>query len=443
MRLLAWALVLLGGLVQGQDTTPSPSFYPLSAEDAQGTFQTAARDRTCCLYSSSDEICSDIKGCILRFPHNGTFYSPLIREEAENETLATSNPAFCEVVQDSKYQPEGLAPAEKCMGQFELNTLLPPENEVPPFELRPYGFYDAHSAEVMPGIDIQIGDETLLGHQTFKIRVQNTVLCPKDADQLAQHPDCKPRCVEIDKSRILVQPRAILSYDCEVGFYVNRNNHVVVTSGQTYQIDFCSSLEREELTCSSFYFAMPSVKRMPLVLPLLDRTALLFQKRIAVTLPVQGEYSRVQVFRRDESEGEGTLFHTQDVRGMHNANFHDILKPGYYSIKLKNDRNDLDHLVAEFQVPDESGSILSLVLLLMFVIAAIFFGAYTYKRYQTVKQSNLVSPNRLLEAERISPKSVFIITNVDNRHHIDIVLAFSKYLKVSLNTKSGLSIVHS
>ena len=38
---------------------------------------------------------------------------------------------------------------------------------------------------------------------------------------------------------------------------------------------------------------------------------------------------------------------------------------------------------------------------------------------------------RLLESGRINAKKVLVITNLDNRHHIDIVLAFNKYLKVN------------
>ena len=40
-----------------------------------------------------------------------------------------------------------------------------------------------------------------------------------------------------------------------------------------------------------------------------------------------------------------------------------------------------------------------------------------------------MNPTRLLDSGRIRPRNVLIISNVDNRHHIDIVLAFSKYLK--------------
>lgn len=53
-----------------------------------------------------------------------------------------------------------------------------------------------------------------------------------------------------------------------------------------------------------------------------------------------------------------------------------------------------------------------------------------FYRYIYVKVSTQVTPNRLLDSGRIKAKSVFIITNVDNRHHINIVLDFNKYLKV-------------
>ena len=43
---------------------------------------------------------------------------------------------------------------------------------------------------------------------------------------------------------------------------------------------------------------------------------------------------------------------------------------------------------------------------------------------------------RLLESGRINAKKVLVITNLDNRHHIDIVLAFNKYLKVKIKWKS-------
>ena len=52
-----------------------------------------------------------------------------------------------------------------------------------------------------------------------------------------------------------------------------------------------------------------------------------------------------------------------------------------------------------------------------------------WKRYNLVLEKNEVNPTRLLDSGRIRPRNVLIISNVDNRHHIDIVLAFSKYLK--------------
>ena len=56
---------------------------------------------------------------------------------------------------------------------------------------------------------------------------------------------------------------------------------------------------------------------------------------------------------------------------------------------------------------------------------------FVHRRYTQVQKSNQVNPNRLLESGRIEPRNVLIISNVDNRHHIDVVLGISKYLKVT------------
>ena len=62
----------------------------------------------------------------------------------------------------------------------------------------------------------------------------------------------------------------------------------------------------------------------------------------------------------------------------------------------------------------------------LFLLVGVFF---VWKRYNLVLEKNEVNPTRLLDSGRIRPRNVLIISNVDNRHHIDIVLAFSKYLK--------------
>ena len=64
-----------------------------------------------------------------------------------------------------------------------------------------------------------------------------------------------------------------------------------------------------------------------------------------------------------------------------------------------------------------------------------------YRRYRYVQQNHQVCPHRLLESGRIKPKDVFIVTNVDNRHHINIVMDFGKYLKVFFNLLKRLLVI--
>jgi hypothetical protein len=62
----------------------------------------------------------------------------------------------------------------------------------------------------------------------------------------------------------------------------------------------------------------------------------------------------------------------------------------------------------------------------------IFSSIFYAKTFKNSQRRSKVSPHRLVESGRIKPKDVFIVTNVDNRHHINIVMDFGKYLKVMM-----------
>jgi len=91
--------------------------------------------------------------------------------------------------------------------------------------------------------------------------------------------------------------------------------------------------------------------------------------------------------------------------------------------------------VAKFRLKsdeiEDSGSVsVGLICFLTILIICGVAVFIVYRRYIQVQKQHQVSPHRLLESGRIKPKDVFIVTNVDNRHHIDIILNFGKYLKV-------------
>jgi len=93
--------------------------------------------------------------------------------------------------------------------------------------------------------------------------------------------------------------------------------------------------------------------------------------------------------------------------------------------------------VAKFQLKsdelEDSDSIsVGMICFLTFLVISGVLMLILFRRYRHVQKHHQVCPHRLLESGRIKPKDVFIITNVDNRHHINIVMDFGKYLKVSL-----------
>ena len=128
------------------------------------------------------------------------------------------------------------------------------------------------------------------------------------------------------------------------------------------------------------------------------------------------------------------------------------LDPGkQYRIMYRTKNNDEAswNTVAKFQTGHRTKTAMGIVLTFMLMFFALAGTLIIWKRYNQVLKNNQVherffcfclhnlkknplykvNPNRLLESGRITARSVLLISNVDNRHHIDIVLAFSRYLK--------------
>lgn len=85
--------------------------------------------------------------------------------------------------------------------------------------------------------------------------------------------------------------------------------------------------------------------------------------------------------------------------------------------------------MARFQTGHRTKVATGVVLFLMFLFITLLGALIVWKRYNQVMKKNQVNPTRLLESGRIKARNVLIISNVDNRHHIDIVLSLGKYLK--------------
>ena len=85
--------------------------------------------------------------------------------------------------------------------------------------------------------------------------------------------------------------------------------------------------------------------------------------------------------------------------------------------------------MAQFSTGTRNGSAMGMVLSLFLLVLIATFAIVIWRRYKHIQEKHKVNPCRLLESGRIKAKNVLIISNVDNRFHIDIVLAFGKYLK--------------
>lgn len=378
----------------------------------------SAKERTCCKYAFGKDpqsVCQNDQGCILSNEENRSIWSPDLQQ--------------CKVAHDSKKDDD----RDKCWGQNDL-VFEPWGEGVSPlrFKLQPYVFQNEDSKN-LSGIDVQVDYGSW---KSVSFRMFNTEVCPDDPSlNLDDSEYCKPRCVHVLRQNSDPINNASLNYDCELGFYVYQGAFIRETSGDTYQIDFC-----EDKKCGSFLFTMPEVGSVTKSgLLLLDKILLNEEKRILIHMPENGNFVKDDGFvdlilkyrKSDDDDWELTESRVPAEDGEAFLELKDTsLKNGFFRIcVLDVDGEIVD--VASFSISSSNGAPLGVVLVLLLLFLICGAGFYAYYSYQKVKKSSVVNPNRLMESGRIKPRSVFVITNVDNRHHVDVVLEFNKYLKVS------------
>ena len=233
------------------------------------------------------------------------------------------------------------------------------------------------------------------------------------------------RCVTIERPGAPAAKAAkeFLLYDCDIGIYHNANGVAQATSGATYSLDICL-----DKSCQSYLLRLPEEQQESagLILveakPLRDDGKLIlhfppeFDPGVNVTLKIESKESQFQM--------EGYL--AQDMKLEHWIGFQ--LDPDTaYTISYLSDSDWVK--MAQFNTGTRNGSALGLVLSLFLLVVVVTAAIVIWRRYRHIQEKHKVHPNRLLESGRIKAKNVLIISNVDNRFHIDIVLAFGKYLK--------------
>ena len=233
------------------------------------------------------------------------------------------------------------------------------------------------------------------------------------------------RCVTIQRpgAPSAKQAKEFLLYDCEIGIYTNANAVTQATSGSTYSLDICL-----DQSCQSFLLRLPEEQQESAGLILVESKPLRndgklilhfppgFDPGVNVTLKIQSKESQFEM--------EGYI--KPDMKLEHWIGFQ--LDPDTaYTISYKSESNWIK--MAQFKTGTRNGSALGLVLSLFLLVCVVTASIVVWRRYRHIQEKHKVHPNRLLESGRIKAKNVLIISNVDNRFHIDIVLAFGKYLK--------------
>lgn len=229
-----------------------------------------------------------------------------------------------------------------------------------------------------------------------------------------------------------------LTYDCELGFYITETMISKRTHGSTYSLDICL-----DNFCKSFLLQMPDTewKIMDENLVLVEKDPLVKDGNLRLHFPpgfsrnvtVKIEESGLPPDKSNNETAEETVvLHGElDINWIFEAFIGMDLSPDVQYSVFYQYQNSVWIKVAQFQTGPQDKVALGLVLFFLFMTLLAIATFLVYRRYQFVERTHQVNPNRLLESGRIKPRNVLIISNVDNRHHIDIILSISKYLKVS------------
>ena len=216
-------------------------------------------------------------------------------------------------------------------------------------------------------------------------------------------------------------PDATFTYDCEVGFYPSETRMTATTSGDTYRLDLCL----DDIECGSYLFRMPDLEEIEEEekdLILVERRSLLRRKRIVLYFPEsEANHREVGLMKRNS-----TVVETFPVSGTFlSTPIGGHLDPGIYQIVLLKD-DAVDKVVAQFELKHEKHPVRSTsVWVVIFLILGTLLSLTGYFRYAWVKKIKRIN------LQQDSDKKVLVMTDLENRQHVDIVLQFNQYLKVT------------
>jgi hypothetical protein len=387
-------------------------------------------DRNCCRYRCAEEAgtcvpwCQDQNTCIIK----------------NNSDTALVKDDGCAVMYDTKVDESTTKSKEDCLKKkFRARKSF---DELP-FYVDPYIFKSSsRSHSPFIGLDLKYR-YNMFQKLRFRFKNMNQNVCPENLS-LEEKSPCNPRCVEIDKSWSkpaygLLQNRNMFSYDCEVGFYIQEDKYVI-SSRDEYRLSICA-MHQDIYTCGEFSFQMPSIQDLSekRVLVLLDRQEFERRDKIVIHVPTtqNPDSFHVSILLLTE-ENKSTIF-TQIVAVPHGAHNpmriqldHNI-PSGRYQIAViplrGGNRTSLPSYSAQLERPDYGQHVLLIITIILLTIIIVGIILAGYKRRQRIIEESCIEPNIHVKAGLIQPRSVFVITQLENPDHTQVVKELCTYLR--------------
>jgi len=352
----------------------------------------------------------------------------------------------CKVIYDTK--KDNVPSKQNCL---QKNFRSRATFETLPFYIEPYVYKRGVSDTPFTGIDLRYQYHSFKNLR-FRFKNTNHNIC-KENSGLEEDSLCNPRCVEIDRSRTMESTeisieRAFMSYDCEVGFYIfekNTHKNWIGTAEDDYLLSVCAdTFESSSRICGEYIFKMPAPEQVEREIPstviLLDTKEFENSDKIVVFVPNPHFADKILVSLFLVSDEKNKQEVQKDVVKIPSDNYSPtkivldfIVQNGRYQVAvtpLKGDalvgKPSYSAILIRQNQGGHAPNIASSVLCSIIVIGLILG---TYKRYQQIAEEAIIEPHTMVEAGKIVPRPLLVISSLEVIDHAQIVKDLCSYLK--------------
>jgi len=399
----------------------------------------SSTERTCCRYnniSDNNDMCSSKNSCVLL-----------------NQSVITGAPdQQCIVNKDTKkdFPSSNFNVKKKCLAQsFKSNKRFFDVMDELPFYVHSYPFTQLDpSVPHFTGLDVRY-QYNLFDKLRFRIKNTSPKVCPA---QLNASSICNPRCVEIDKSNYQPAPGSVqnsvyISYDCEIGFYISKQNSMSVeTTGHSYELSICSleDIQKDTEVCGEYIFQLPPPKKVNSslenhqVVLLIDKQEYSYNDRIVMYIPTthsKADKYRISIVSAGDKKSiyNTTVDKPPQVGNTLKVVLEHPIPSGSYQVSVTPFHGNTSlaepSLSCLLVRPDYGQHALGIITAVLVVIIIVGCFLFIYRRWQQVAGESAIEPSKLVEAGRIEPKSVLVVTPLDNPDHVEVVKDLCRYLR--------------